>query len=118
MDLKLSNEYAYMIRKELQDTFGVNGPILAYQLYSNDMAKTKQKIEKNLEDEKRTIQKINEIMDDDYIEEEEIEENDLPLVKIESGVFEVTKKKVSPLRSMAQKMKEEIKKDDTNIKKE
>lgn len=64
MDLKLSNEYAYMIRKELQDTFGVNGTILAYQLYSNDMAKTKQKIEKNLEDEKRTIQKINEIMDD------------------------------------------------------
>ena len=53
IDIKLSDEYAYMIRNELQETFGVNGTVLAYQLYSKDMTKLKEKISKNLENEKK-----------------------------------------------------------------
>ena len=66
------------------------------------------KMKKKSEEDKKKEKEKGIENDDDYIEEEEIEENELPLIKIESGVFEVTKKKVSPLRSMAQKMKEEI----------
>jgi hypothetical protein len=64
MDIKLSDEYAYMIRNELQDTFGLNGTVLAYQLYSRDMAKIKEKIENNLQNEKRNIKKVKELLDD------------------------------------------------------
>ena len=66
MDIKLSDEYAYMIRNELQNTFGVNGSVLAYQLYSKDMAKIKEKIEKNLLNEKKNIKKVKELLDDVY----------------------------------------------------
>ena len=70
MDIKLSDEYAYMIRNELQDTFGVNGSVLAYQLYSRDMAKIKEKIENNLQNEKRNIKKVKELLDDVYRKKE------------------------------------------------
>ena len=70
---------------------------------------------KSEEDKKKEKEKGIE-NDDDYIEEEEEEENDLPLIKIKSGVYEVKetketkvkKDKAAPLRAMAQKMKEEI----------
>ena len=64
MDIKLSDEYAYMIRNELQDTFGVNGNVLAYQLYSRDMAKIKEKIEQNLLNEKKNIRNVKDLLDD------------------------------------------------------
>ena len=64
MDIKLSDEYAYMIRNELQDTFGVNGNVLAYQLYSRDMAKIKERIEQKLLNEKKNIRNVKDLLDD------------------------------------------------------
>ena len=64
IDIKLSDEYAYMIRNELQDTFGVNGAVLAYQLYLKDNTKMKEKVTKNLEEEKKTIRKVKDLLDD------------------------------------------------------
>ena len=67
------------------------------------------KMKMKSEEEKKKEKESGIDNDDDYIEEEEQEENDLPLIKIKSGVYEVKeKKKAAPLRAMAQKMKEEI----------
>ena len=70
IDIKLSDEYAYMIRNELQEIFGVNGTVLAYQLYSKDMTKLKEKISKNLENEKKTIRKVKDLLEDSYRKKE------------------------------------------------
>ena len=65
MDIKVSDKYAYMIRNELQDTFGVNGNnIVPYGLYQKDMEKIKNKIENNLQIEKQNIMKVNDLLDD------------------------------------------------------
>ena len=64
IDLKVSDKYAYMIRNELQDTFGVNGDnIVAYELYQKDMEKIKNKVENNLQNENNNIIKVNDLLD-------------------------------------------------------
>ena len=64
IDLKVSDKYAYMIRNELQDTFGVNGDnIVAYGLYQKDMEKIKNKVENNLQNENNNITKVNDLLD-------------------------------------------------------
>ena len=65
IDIKVSNKYAYMIRNELQDIFGVNGDnIAAYELYQKDMEKIKNKIESNIQNENKNLTKVNDLLDD------------------------------------------------------
>ena len=64
LDMKISDEYAHIIRKKLIDSFGVNGTALIYELYSNDILKDREMAEKTLQNEKRTIEKVKELLDD------------------------------------------------------
>jgi len=65
IDIKVSDKYAYMIRNELQDTFGVNGDnVAAYELYQKDMEKIKNKIESNIQNENKKLTKVNDLLDD------------------------------------------------------
>ena len=70
LDIKISDEYAYKIRNELQNIYGGNGNVLAYELYSKDISKFKEKIEKNLKNEKRMVNRVKNMLDDTYRKKE------------------------------------------------
>jgi len=70
VDLKISDEYAYIIKKDLQTNFGVNGTVLPYELYQKDMSKIKEKIDNDLLTEKKNIKKVKQLLDDVYRKKE------------------------------------------------
>ena len=70
LDIKISDEYAHLVRKKLIENFGINGTVLIYELYSNDILKDRAKVEKNLQNEKRTINKVKDLLDDVYRKKE------------------------------------------------
>ena len=93
MDIKVSDKYAYMIRNELQDTFGVNGNnIVPYGLYQKDMEKIKNKIENNLQVEKQNIMKVNDLLDD-VIRKKEFLKYQINMFKIRQDKFNEVKSK-------------------------
>ena len=98
IDIKLSDEYAYMIRNELQDTFGVNGTVMPYELYSRDMTKFKEKIENNLENEKKTIKKVRELLDDTYRKKE--------ILKFKIDVYKMKQDKFNEIKNFDFKKKD------------
>ena len=52
------------------ENFGINGTVLIYELYSNDILKDRARVEKNLQNEKRTINKVKDLLDDVYRKKE------------------------------------------------
>lgn len=108
IDIKLSDKYAYMIRKELQTTFGVNGNVLAYQLYANDMSKIRKKIEDNLQNEKKNIQKITGLLDDTNRKKE--------FLKYKIDSYKMKQRKFDEVKNYNSKSKESI--EDKNYKNE
>ena len=108
LDYGLNEEKREQRKKNEQDKLILKDSYYRKKNYESIFVKViKMKI-KSEEEKKKEKEKGIENNDDDYIEEEEDEDNELPLLKIKSGVYEVKQKRVAPLRAMAKKMKEEI----------
>ena len=91
IDLKISDKYAYMIRNDLQDTFGVNGDnIVPYELYKKDMEKIKTKVENNLQNENNNITKVNDLLDN-VIRKKEFLKYQINIYKMRQDKFKEVK---------------------------
>ena len=64
VDIKVSNNYAYINRKELQDAIRDNETILAYQIYLRDMHKINRKLVQNKKTEKKNMNLVENLLED------------------------------------------------------
>lgn len=99
MDLKLSDEYAYIIKKDLQNNFGVNGTVLPYELYQKDMSKIKEKIDNDLLTEKKNIKKVKHLLDDVYRKKE--------FLKYKIDIYKMKQDKFNEVKNVTKKKKGE-----------
>ena len=99
MDLKLSDEYAYIIQKDLQNNFGVNGTVLPYELYQKDMSKIKEKIDNDLLTEKKKIKKVKHLLDDVYRKKE--------FLKHKIDIYKMKQDKFNEIKNVNKKKKGE-----------
>ena len=70
MDLKVSDVYAYINRKELNDFMRDNDTIYAYQIYYKEMNKINEKLAKKKEIEKKTISTVKDLLENTYRQKE------------------------------------------------
>ena len=68
--IKVSEDYAYINRKELHEFMRDNENILAYQIYLKDMNKLNEKFAKKKEIEKKNISLIQNMLEDDFKKKE------------------------------------------------
>ena len=70
MDIKVSDVYAYVNRKELSNFMRDNDTIFAYQIYLRDMNKINEWIAKKKVIEKKNISTVKELLDNTYRQKE------------------------------------------------
>ena len=70
MDIKVSDVYAYVNRKEINNFMRDNDTIYAYQIYLRDMNKINERIAKKKEIEKKNISTVKELLDNTYRQKE------------------------------------------------
>ena len=70
MDLKVSDVYAYINRKELNDFMRDNDTIYAYQIYYKEMNKINEKLAKKKEIEKKTISTVKDLLENTFRQKE------------------------------------------------
>ena len=70
MDIKVSDVYAYVNRKEINNFMRDNDTIFAYQIYLRDMNKINEWISKKKEIEKKNISTVKELLDNTYRQKE------------------------------------------------
>ena len=100
IDLKISDEYAYIIKNDLQNNFGVNGTVLAYELYQQDMAKIKEKIDNDLLTEKKNIKKVKYLLDDVHRKKE--------ILKYKIDIYKLKQNKFNEVKNVNFKKKGEF----------
>ena len=70
MDIKVSDDYAYVNRKELYELIRDNETISAYQIYLRDMKKFNAKLNKKKEMEKKNTSLVENLLEDTYKKKE------------------------------------------------
>ena len=70
MDIKISNDYAYVNRRQLYDLIRDNETIMAYQIYLRDMNKFNKMLLKNKEIEIKNINLVENLLEDVYRKKE------------------------------------------------
>ena len=70
MDIKISDDYAYVSRRQLYDLIRDNENILAYQIYLRDMNKFNKMLLKNKEAEIKNITLVENLLEDTYRKKE------------------------------------------------
>ena len=70
MDIKVSDVYAYVNRREINDFMRDNDTIFAYQIYLRDMNKINDRLAKKKVEEKKTISLVKELLENTYRQKE------------------------------------------------
>jgi hypothetical protein len=70
MDMKVSEDYAYLNRKVLQEFMINNENIIAYRIYMKEMHKINEKIEKKKEIEKKNLSAVENLLENTFRQKE------------------------------------------------
>ena len=70
MDIKMSNNYAYVNRKELNNVMNDNDTIFAYQIYLKEMNNINRRLVKKKEIEKRNISLVKDLLENTFRQKE------------------------------------------------
>ena len=70
MDMKVSNNYAYINRKELNNVMNDNDTIFAYQIYLKEMNNINRRLERKKEIEKKNISLVKDLLENTFRKKE------------------------------------------------